>query len=130
MKRRLLVTLALVLVLSATFSAAVFAKQSTEEPQGGLFDAAGNEVFGGGVYYNADGTPVFGPGCWHYDANGNRVNAYGVQAFLYDGDGNLIEAPYGAWCRNLGGGNWNDGKRGFMGGNWNGGKRGGGCCFR
>ena len=112
MKKKWFVMLALVLVLAVSFGAVAAAAQQTP-PQRRLFDEDGNEVYGGSVYYDEDRVPVFGPGCWYMTANGARMNARGMDAFMYDEDGNLIPAPYGAWCRG-----WNGGANGGANGGW------------
>ena len=115
MRRKLATILVLVFVFSVSFSAIAVANEQTRQIR--LYDADGNEVFGGRVLYNENKTPVFCQGCWFYAANGDRVSAFGKHAFRYDADGNLVQAPYGAWCRDWKGG----------GGGW--GRGGGrGCC--
>ena len=111
MKRKMFVIIALVLVLAVSFS--VFASARQQVQQRRLFDEDGNEVFGGSVFYDEDRVPIFGPGCWYWSENGRRVDARGMDAFMYDVDGNLVPAPYGSWCRG-----WNGGGRGT----------GRGCC--
>ena len=101
MKKILMVVVALALALVMPFGQVVYANQVTQQRR--LFDADGNEVFGGSVFYDENRIPVFGPGCWYWYDN-VRVDAQGMDAFIYDADGNLIEAPYGAWCRGWNGG--------------------------
>ena len=111
MRKKLSTVIVLVLVMSVAFSMIASANYQTQRR---LFDADGNEVFGGGVYYDENRIPVFGPGCWYLGENGSRTDARGMDAFMRDAEGNLIPAPYGAWCWGF-----NDGLRGRRGcGRW------------